>query len=57
MVQALEALRKLRTEKAAEIKQFKLQLDHLKTHKVPRSSMHMPSHAVTCLLPFLYAVC
>ena len=26
-------LRKLRTEKAAEVKQFRLELDHLKTHK------------------------
>ena len=33
-MQALEALRKLRTEKSSEIKQYKLQLDHLKTHKV-----------------------
>ncbi len=34
LLQALEALRKLRTEKTAEIKQFRLQLEHLKTHKV-----------------------
>lgn len=32
--QALEALRKLRSEKTAEIKQFRLALDHTKTHKV-----------------------
>lgn len=31
--QALEALRKLRTEKMAEVKEFKLRLDHLRTHK------------------------
>lgn len=33
-MQALETLRKLRTEKTQEVKQFKLQLDHLKTHRV-----------------------
>ena len=32
-VQALEALRKLRLEKVAELREFKLRLDHLKTHK------------------------
>ena len=32
-VQALEALRKLRTEKMAEVKEFRLRLDHLRTHK------------------------
>ena len=32
-MQALEALRKLRTEKVAEVKEFKLRLDHLRTHK------------------------
>ena len=32
-MQALEALRKLRTEKMAEVKEFKLRLDHLRTHK------------------------
>ena len=32
-VQALEALRKLRTEKMAEVKEFKLRLEHLRTHK------------------------
>lgn len=31
-------LRKLRSEKTAEIKQLKLQLDHLKTHKVAAAS-------------------
>lgn len=31
--QALEALRKLRTEKMAEVKEFRLRLDHLRTHK------------------------
>ena len=31
--QALEALRKLRTEKLAEVKEFKLRLEHLRTHK------------------------
>lgn len=31
--QALEALRKLRTEKMAEVKEFKLRLEHLRTHK------------------------
>ena len=33
MVQALEALRKLRTEKMAEVKEFRLRLDHLRTLK------------------------
>ena len=32
-MQALEALRKLRTEKMAEVKEFRLRLDHLRTHK------------------------
>ena len=32
-VQALEALRKLRTEKMAEVKEFRLRLDPLRTHK------------------------
>lgn len=31
--QALEALRKLRTEKVQEVKEMKLKLDHLSTHK------------------------
>ena len=31
--QALEALRKLKAEKLQEAKEFKLRLDHLKTHK------------------------
>lgn len=31
--QALEALRKLRTEKVQEAKEMKLKLEHLKTHK------------------------
>lgn len=33
MRQALEALRKLKTEKTAEAREFKLRLEHLKTHK------------------------
>ena len=33
MAQALEALRKLRAEKTAEVKEFRLRLDHLRTHK------------------------
>ena len=33
-LQALEALRKLKSEKTQEVKEFKLRLDHLKTHKV-----------------------
>lgn len=33
MVQALEAIRKMKTEKSHEIKEFKLKLDHLKTHR------------------------
>ena len=32
-VQALEALRKLRTEKAQEVKELKLKLEHTKTLK------------------------
>ena len=32
-MQALDALRKLRTEKAGETKEFKLKLAHLQTHK------------------------
>ena len=31
--QALEALRKLKSEKTAEAREFKLRLEHLKTHK------------------------
>ena len=31
--QALQEMRKLRTEKTAEVKEFRLQLEHLKTHK------------------------
>ena len=33
MLQALEALRKLRTEKVQEAKEMRLKLEHLKTHK------------------------
>ena len=32
-IQALQEMRKLRTEKTAEVKEFKLRLEHLKTHK------------------------
>ena len=32
-MQALEALRKLKAEKTQEGKEFKLRLEHLKTHK------------------------
>lgn len=31
--QALQEMRKLRTEKTAEVKEFRLRLEHLKTHK------------------------
>jgi hypothetical protein len=40
----LEVLRKLRTEKTAEIKQLKLQLDHLKTHKVAAADWLLSQH-------------
>ena len=30
--QALQEMRKLRTEKTAEVKEFRLRLEHLKTH-------------------------
>lgn len=33
VVQALQEMRKLRTEKTAEVKEFRLRLEHLKTHK------------------------
>ena len=33
MLQALQEMRKLRTEKTAEVKEFRLRLEHLKTHK------------------------
>ena len=33
VMQALQEMRKLRTEKTAEVKEFKLRLEHLKTHK------------------------
>ena len=33
VAQALQEMRKLRTEKTAEVKEFKLRLEHLKTHK------------------------
>ena len=33
VMQALQEMRKLRTEKTAEVKEFRLRLEHLKTHK------------------------
>ena len=33
-MQALEALRKLKTEKVQETKELKLKLEHVRTHKV-----------------------
>ena len=32
-LQALQEMRKLRVEKTAEVKEFRLRLEHLKTHK------------------------
>ena len=50
MRQALEALRKLKTEKTAESKNMRLKLDNLKTHKAgahPARSWHEPQQALT----------
>lgn len=39
--QALEAIRKLRLEKVQEVRELKLKLDHLKTHK--EMAVHLSS--------------